>query len=101
MRLKAALAIPSDYDDLARQHVAQWLAADGFEGTGLRGEEPVVLEAADGERADAEGIADADDFTRCEDNKAVSALKRGHDAAKLLDVGGAWGGGDQARDDLA
>ncbi len=63
-----------DDDDLAVLDVADEAGADDVEGAGLGGEDVAAVELADDERADAEGVAGADELLVGQGDEGVGAL---------------------------
>src|SRR5690349_23478540 len=66
--------LAGDDHDLAVLDLAHELGADDVQGAGLRGEHPGVTELAEYERADAIGIARADQLLVGEADKSIGAL---------------------------
>ena len=88
-----------DDHDLARLQIPDEFGADQVKGACLRGEHPGIVHLAQGERAEAVGIADTDDLVLSHDDEGEGSLKSAErpDRAAHRVVGL----GQQMEDDLA
>ena len=77
-RLRRVAAVAVDPDELAGEHVPHHVGADEVERTRLRGDDPVVADAAERERPDAERVAERDERAVRDRDDRVGALEPPH-----------------------
>ncbi len=93
-------AVLGDDDDLAVFDLAQELGADHVEGTGLRGEDVGRTELADDERADADGVASADQHVVGEADEGIGAFDLAERLDEALDDAPLLRAREEVEDDL-
>ena len=93
-------ALGGDGDDLAVLDLAHELGADDVERAGLRGQHVGAAEPAQHQRADADGIARADQHVVGEADERIGALDLPQRLDEALDDAAALRAGHQVQDDL-
>lgn len=70
-------AVLVDDDHFAGFDIADEGGADEVEGAGFGGQDQLVVEAAEGEGAEAEGIPNADELIERHDDEGIGRLRSG------------------------
>ena len=107
-RVHAAVAVGVDDDHLARLDLAHEVRADRVKGRGLGGEHPPVIEPAEAQRAEAVGIAHADEMGLVHQHQRERAFEAGQhlrdcelEVATIAARVGRIGAGDQLGHQIA